>query len=180
MHHSRANVHDTLVLVCTECPHARHPSSISRYKKTLSQQRTLTSLRLRPKYRPTPSCNRFAPTFLVLSHRGAQKNTRARGNKLAQVETNDASFQLMRLDSLPAGLPHCVRGFCDARTISMAGPSPSRGTSWATPDLLSRDTDRWALHLLQRGRPERRSDASAAARTSLFIAHVRVSLHSAF
>src|ERR1700738_876636 len=55
-----------------------------------------------------------------------------------------------------------------------------KGTSHGTPDFLSHDTDRWALHFLQRGRPQRRADASPAARTSLFIADVRASLRPAF
>src|SRR5438477_1435051 len=79
-----------------------------------------------------------------------------------------------------AGVPHGVGGFCDAHIISIAGPSPRKGTSHGTPDFLSHDTDRWALHLLQRGRPERRADASPAARTSFFIADVRASLRPAF
>src|SRR5437763_15038566 len=79
-----------------------------------------------------------------------------------------------------AGLPHGVGGFCDARIISITGPSSRKGTSRGTPDFLSYDTDRWALHLLQRGRPQRRADASPAARTSLFIADVRASLRPAF
>src|SRR5437667_10838794 len=79
-----------------------------------------------------------------------------------------------------AGLPHVVGGFCDARIISIAGPSPRKGMSCGTPDFLSHDTDKWTLHLLQRGRPQRRADASPAARTSLFIADVRASLRPAF
>src|SRR5437660_7544640 len=55
-----------------------------------------------------------------------------------------------------------------------------KGTSRGTPDFLSHHTDRWALHLLQRGRPQRRADASPAARTSLFIADVRAALRPAF
>src|SRR5437763_11150663 len=73
-----------------------------------------------------------------------------------------------------------IGGFCDARIIAIAGPGPRKGTSRGTPDFLSHDTDRWALHLLQRGRPHRRADASAAARTSLFITDVRASLRPAF
>src|SRR6266849_1724522 len=79
-----------------------------------------------------------------------------------------------------AGLPHGVGGFCDARIISIAGPSSRKGTSRGTLDFLSHDTDRWALHLLQRGRPQRRADASPAARTPLFVADVRASLRPAF
>jgi pimeloyl-ACP methyl ester carboxylesterase len=33
----------------------------------------------------------------------------------------------------------------------------------SAPDFLSHGADRWAFHLLQRGRPERRADASPAA-----------------
>ena len=75
-----------------------------------------------------------------------------------------------------AGLLHGVGGFVDARIISIAGPSPGKGTSRGTPDFLSHDTDRRALHLLQRGRAERDADPSPAARTSLVIADVRASL----
>src|SRR5437867_8807739 len=77
-----------------------------------------------------------------------------------------------------AGLLHGIGGFYDAGIISIA--RPRKGRSHGTPDFLSHDTGRWALHLLQRGRPERRADASPAARTSLFIADVRASLHPAF
>src|SRR5437016_2690017 len=79
-----------------------------------------------------------------------------------------------------AGLLHGVGGFCDARIISIAGPSARKGTSRGIPDFLSHDTDRWALHLLQRGRAESGADASPAARTSLVIADVRASLRPAF
>src|SRR6266478_4599600 len=79
-----------------------------------------------------------------------------------------------------AGLPHGVGDPCDARIIAIAGPRPRKGTSRGIPDFLSHDTDRWALHLLQRGRPERRADASPVARTSKFVAAVRAALHAAF
>src|SRR5207245_10240159 len=49
-----------------------------------------------------------------------------------------------------------------------------------TPDFLSHDTDRWALHLLPRGWSQRRADAAPTARTSLFIADVRAALRPAF
>src|SRR5947209_13485162 len=88
--------------------------------------------------------------------------------------------QLAPLDPMLAGLPHGVGGFYDARIISIAGPSSRKGTSRGIPDFLSHDTDRWALHLLQRGRPERRADAAPAARTPLFIADVRAALRPAF
>src|SRR6266850_6940492 len=92
----------------------------------------------------------------------------------------DAGTQLAPLDRILAGLPHGVGGFCDARIISIARPSPGKGTFRGTPDFLSHDADRWAVRLLQRGRPERLPDASPAARTSIFIADVRASLRPAF
>src|ERR1700724_628670 len=79
-----------------------------------------------------------------------------------------------------AGLLHGVGGFHSARIISIAGASPRKGTSHGTPDLLSHDTHRWAVHFLQRGRPERRADASPAPRTSVVIADVRAALRPAF
>src|SRR5258708_13303789 len=79
-----------------------------------------------------------------------------------------------------AGLPHGVSVFCDAGIISIAGKSRRKGTSHGTPDFLPQDTDRWAFHFLQRGRAERRTDASPAARTSLIIADVRASVRPAF
>ena len=58
-----------------------------------------------------------------------------------------------------ADLPHDIPGFCDVRIISFAGTSQRKGNSnHGTPDFLSHNTDRWTLHLLQRGRPERRAD----------------------
>src|SRR6266851_7706174 len=79
-----------------------------------------------------------------------------------------------------AGLMHGTGGFCSARIISIAGPSPRKGTSYGTPDFLSHHTDRWTLHFLQRGRPERRADASPAPRTSVIIADVRAAIRPAF
>src|ERR1700726_4063561 len=55
-----------------------------------------------------------------------------------------------------------------------------KGTFHGTPDFLSHDTDRWALHLLPRGWSHRRADAAPTARTSLFIADVRAALRPAF
>jgi len=54
-----------------------------------------------------------------------------------------------------AGLRAALGGFCDDRINSIAGPNPHKGASRGTPDFVSQDTGRWALHLLQRGRPER-------------------------
>src|SRR6516165_2264575 len=75
-----------------------------------------------------------------------------------------------------ATLPHNAGGFYDAWSISFARPSPRKGTLRATPDFVSHDADRWPLHFLQRGRPERCADYSHATRISLFIANVRTSL----
>ena len=77
---------------------------------------------------------------------------------------------------LVAGLLPGVGGFSDARIVSIAGPGPREGTLHGTSDFLSHDRDRWALHLLPRGRRKRRADASPAAWISLFIADVRASL----
>src|SRR3981081_3363839 len=79
-----------------------------------------------------------------------------------------------------AGIPHGGSALCDAGIISTAGSNPRKETSHGTPDFLSHDTDRWAFHLLQRGRAERRADASPSARTSLIIADVRASVRAAF
>src|SRR6185312_14386111 len=76
--------------------------------------------------------------------------------------------------------PQGVGGFCHARILAMAGPCPRQGTSHGAPDLLSHDTDRWALHLLPGGWPERRAGASPVARPSLLIADVRASIRPAF
>src|SRR6266446_9700384 len=95
---------------------------------------------------------------------------------LGNVESEDQT----PFPAFLAGLSHGVGGFCDSRIISIAGPSPRKGTSHGTPNFLSHDTDRWALHLLQSGRSERRADAAPFARTSLFIANVRASLRPPF
>src|SRR5882762_5942046 len=81
---------------------------------------------------------------------------------------------------MPADLTYGVGVFRDARIIPIAGSSSKKGTARGTPDFLSHDTDRWALHLLQRGRPKRRADASPTARTPLFIADVRAAFRPAF
>src|ERR1700730_8596211 len=93
---------------------------------------------------------------------------------------NDAPFQLAPFDPTVAGFLHGVGGFCDATVTSIAGPSARKAKSRGTPDPLSHDKDRRALHLLQGGWPERRPYASPAARISLFLEDVRASLHPAF
>src|ERR1700677_876017 len=96
------------------------------------------------------------------------------------LEEHDAPFQFAPLGPVLAPVLRGLGALVDARAISIAGRSTRKGTSHGTPDLLSHDTDRWALHLLSRGRPQRRADDSLAARTSLIIADVRTSLLQAF
>src|ERR1700722_18565420 len=79
-----------------------------------------------------------------------------------------------------ACLLHGIGGSGDARFTSAADPSPRRGTSCGTSDVLSHDTDRWPRHLLPRGWSERCADAFTPARTSLFITDVRATLCTAF
>src|SRR6266481_8479621 len=76
--------------------------------------------------------------------------------------------------------PQGASGFYDARNISTAGPRPGKGTARGALNLLSQHTDRWTVHLLQRGRAERRANAFAVARASFLIPDVRSSLHPAF
>src|SRR5580693_2821931 len=60
-------------------------------------------------------------------------------------------------------------------------PSPNgNGEFYEISNTLSHDTNRWTIHLLQRGRPERRADDSAAAWTAVFIPNVRATLRPAF
>src|SRR5258705_13994057 len=91
-----------------------------------------------------------------------------------------APFFLVPLDPILAGFSCGAGGFYDARNISTARPRPGKGTYRETPDLLSHDTGRWTLHLLQRSRAERRANALAVARASFLIPDVRASLHPAF
>src|SRR5436190_10925454 len=97
--------------------------------------------------------------------------------RISNAEVDYAPFLLIPLDP---GFSHGASGFNDARNISTASPRPGKGTSREIPDCLSHDTGRWTLHLLQRGRAERGANAFAAARTPVFIADVRASLHPAF
>src|ERR1700733_2385418 len=108
------------------------------------------------------------------------RTNRALVHNPAQAESNNALFQIARLDPRHAGIPPGVTVFGDAGIISTACSSPRKRTSYGTPDFLSHDTDRWAHHLLQRGRTERRADASPSARTSLIIADVRTFIRPAF
>src|SRR6266478_7789476 len=93
---------------------------------------------------------------------------------------DDAPFLLCPLVGILEGFSYGTGGFSDARNISAAGPRAGKGTPHETLDYLSHHTDRWALHLLQRSRSERRADGSTAARTSVFLADVRSSLRPAF
>src|SRR5271154_2966182 len=58
-------------------------------------------------------------------------------------------------------------------------PGQRKGTSHEISDALSHCTDRWALHFLQGGQPERRADTLSAARPPLIVAHVRAALRQA-
>src|SRR5207244_6210892 len=66
-----------------------------------------------------------------------------------------------------------------ARGRSIVGPSPRKGTSRGTPDVVSHDPDRRAVHFLPRGRLTRRADAAPAARPALVLADVRAALRPA-
>src|SRR5882724_466346 len=100
--------------------------------------------------------------------------------RISKAEQNYAPFLLVPLAPILAGLSHGAGDFYDARNISTAGPRPGKGMSRETPDVLSHDTGRWTLHLLQRGRAERRANASPAAWAPVFLADVRASVRSAF
>src|SRR6202795_2579291 len=100
--------------------------------------------------------------------------------RISNAEVNHASFLLVPLVPILAGFSYGARGFYDARNFSTAGPRPGKGTSRETPDFLSHDTGRWSLHLLQRGRAERRANAFAVARASFLIPDVRAPVLSAF
>ena len=65
-----------------------------------------------------------------------------------------------------------------ARRIVIACPSPGRGAFRGTRHRLSHDPDRRVSRSFTRGRPERRANASSAARTPFFIADVRASLRA--
>src|SRR5713101_3770420 len=100
--------------------------------------------------------------------------------RISNAEVNYAPLRLVPLAPILAGFSYGADGFYDARNISTAGPHPGKGTSRETPDFLSHDSGRWTLHLLQRGRAERRANAFAIARTSLVIPDVRAPVLSAF
>src|SRR6267143_3307995 len=100
--------------------------------------------------------------------------------RISSAEPIYAPFVRVPLASILAGFSHGAGGFHDARNISTAGPRPGKGTSRETPHSLSHDTGRWTLHLLQRGRAERRTNAFAVARASFLIPDVRAPVLSAF
>src|SRR4029077_12611598 len=54
-----------------------------------------------------------------------------------------------------------------------------KGTSRGASHVLSRYTGGWSFDLLQRGRPERRTGTSPAARTAVFLADVRATVRPA-
>ena len=77
------------------------------------------------------------------------------------------SHKLIAAQNGGLGLDYCSAG-CTLERMS-----------YEVPYLLPHDTDQWTLHLLQRGWPERRANASAAARTAIIIADVRAALRPA-
>src|SRR5467141_2030008 len=100
--------------------------------------------------------------------------------RISDAELNYAPFLLVPLAPILAGFSHGAGGFYDARNISTAGAHAGKGTSCETPDSISHDKGRRALHLLQRGRAERRTNAFAVARASILIPYVRAPALSAF
>src|SRR5260370_8340200 len=101
--------------------------------------------------------------------------------RTSNAEVNYAPFRLGPLAPILAGFSHCARGFYDARNISTAGAhAQGKGTARGALNLLSQHTDRWTLHLLQRGRAERRANAFAVARASFLIPDVRAPVLSTF
>src|SRR5438876_1211691 len=102
----------------------------------------------------------------------------AQPSRISNAEVNYAPFLLVPLAQILAGFSYGAGGFYDARDISTAGPRPAKGTFRETPDFLSHDTGRWTLHLLQRDRAERRTDASPATRASFLIPDVRTPILS--
>src|SRR5467141_4829561 len=104
----------------------------------------------------------------------------AQPSRISNRDARYAPFLFVPLAPIVAGLSDGASAFYDARNISTAGPGPGKGTFRETPDSLSHDTGRWNLHLLQRGRPERRANAFAVARASFFIPDVRATVLSAF
>src|SRR6266446_2412888 len=100
--------------------------------------------------------------------------------RISSAEPIYAPFVRVSLASILAGFSHGAGGFYDACNISTASAHAGKGTSRETPDSLSHDTGRRALHLLQRGRAERRTNAFAVARASILIPDVRAPALSAF
>src|SRR6478736_637256 len=92
--------------------------------------------------------------------------------RISNAEVNYAPFVFIPLAQIFAGFSRGAGGFYDARNISFAGPRPRKGKSRETPDYLSHDAGRWTVHLLQRGRVERRANAFAVARASFLIPDV--------
>src|SRR5438128_4425351 len=100
--------------------------------------------------------------------------------RISKAEVNYAPFLPVQLAPILAGCSYGVGAFYDARNISTAGLRAGKGTSREIPDFLSHDTGRWARHLLQRGRAERRANAFAVARASFLIPDVRTTVLSTF
>ena len=79
--------------------------------------------------------------------------------------------------SVLAGLLYGLGGLHRSGFLASAG---ARRRPRETPDCLSHDKGRRALHLLPGGRAERCADAPLAARISFVIADVRAALRPAF
>jgi pimeloyl-ACP methyl ester carboxylesterase len=92
----------------------------------------------------------------------------------------NADFYISAFRFILANLQHETAGCCNARIISIVCPGQRKGTFYEVSNFLSHNTDRWALHFLQRGWAERRADTSPAARFAVFFANVRASLHPSF
>src|SRR4029077_13413393 len=99
--------------------------------------------------------------------------------RISNQEVDCASLLLVPLAAIVAGFSRGAGGFDDTRSISSASPRRGKGTSRENADVLSHDKGRWTLHLLQRGRAERRADTSAVARASFLISYVVFFLLSA-
>src|SRR5207248_10455904 len=116
-----------------------------------------------------------APSLTQSNNQPTWKSTRSSFGPRRRTSNTEVDYA-----PFLAGFSCGADDFHDARNISTAGPRPAKGTSRETPDFLSHDTGRWTLHLLQRGRAERRAKSFAIARASFLIPNVRTPVLSAF
>src|SRR5260221_2712289 len=104
--------------------------------------------RWRPAEHADPRCDdaeiQELPGIGARDDQGTRETQRALGARARISGAKRCAFSARPVGPDACRSPHGVGGFCEARIISIAGPSPRKGTFCGTPDFLWLSRISWA------------------------------------